>query len=291
MRPFCGLYLLSIFAVLTTISFAPAAALAQSDSVKAIFEKHGLIGTFALDCRKPISKNNLYFLNWVLDKGHVQRDQMSGLVEHDAATIIDHAVESAPDQISVSGMRNRVGVEIVYSLEKDRSRTIELTLGDKKLIAGGKWTKNGQDVPWIYKCGGDQTFPSPGSPGSVKAIFEKYKLLGTFAADCSKPAKAVDNWYYVDRLINPDHVQRDVMASNTNRAQQVIIDQAWEWQPNEIGVRGKRDGKPVAALWHVDNDRMVQWETIVAGEPEISGGKWLKTKADMPWLTRCRDAP
>jgi hypothetical protein len=51
---------------------------------------------------------------------------------------------------------------------------------------------------------------------SVKAIFEKYNLLGTFAWDCSKPASK-DNFYYVHRLLDADHVQRDQMSGPTQR--------------------------------------------------------------------------
>ena len=45
--------------------------------------------------------------------------------------------------------------------------------------------------------------------GSVKVLFEKYNLLGTFAWDCARPASRENNLYYVNRLIDADHVQRD----------------------------------------------------------------------------------
>jgi len=35
---------------------------------------------------------------------------------------------------------------------------------------------------------------------SVQAMFEKHKLLGTFAWDCSKPANK-DNLYFVHRVL------------------------------------------------------------------------------------------
>jgi hypothetical protein len=34
---------------------------------------------------------------------------------------------------------------------------------------------------------------------------------------------------------------------------------------------------------------MVQWEVIHDGATLISAGKWVKTGAGMPWLTRCGD--
>ena len=46
---------------------------------------------------------------------------------------------------------------------------------------------------------------------SVKVVFENYKLLGIFAFDCSKPPTS-DNYYYVHRLVDAGHVQRDRMS-------------------------------------------------------------------------------
>jgi hypothetical protein len=122
---------------------------------------------------------------------------------------------------------------------------------------------------------------------SVKAIFEKYNLLGVSAQDCTKPPKAVENWYYVNRLIDANHVQRDLMESPTTRKSVTIIDNAAEATPNGILVIGTRDGKPAQGIWRLEKDRMVQWESALAGQQEISAGKWVRTGTDMPWLYRC----
>jgi hypothetical protein len=296
--------------------FAMAAAVAllaasstQAASVKEIFEKYNLVGIFAWDCTRPPTKDNLYFVNRVLDEGHLQRDEMSGPTARDRATIIDTAVELTQGEISVSGDRDGVRSEIVWRLQENRARGVESTLGGKKLIAGGKWTSNGQEVPWVNKCDAPstQTQSSPRSPQadsedvprvqnvpgaqaqneSVKAIFEKYNLLGVFAQDCTKPPKAVENWYYVNRLIDANHVQRDLMESPTTRKSVTIIDNAMETTPNGIFIIGTRDGKPAQGIWRLEKDRMVQWESALAGQQEISAGKWVRTGMDMPWLYRC----
>ena len=281
----------------------------QEGSVRAIFEKHDLLGTFAADCSAPVSKSNLYFINRLLDEGHVQRDVMSGPTARDWFTIIDKAVELTSDEISTSGLRNGLRSEIVYRLKKNRSRGVESTLEDKKLIAGGKFIDNGQEAPWLNKCeaagapaqSSPANLPAASPPattvmaaanpqnGSVKAIFEKYNLLGVFAQDCAKPPKAVENWYYVDRLIDANHVQHDLMENETNRTQVTIIDKATENKPNEIFVAGTRDGKQTAAIWRIDKDRRVPWETAFGDQTLISGGKWVKDGHDMPWITRCGD--
>src|ERR1700722_11431575 len=43
---------------------------------------------------------------------------------------------------------------------------------------------------------------------AVKSVFENYKLFGIFGFDCSKPASG-ENYYYVHRMIDPDHAERD----------------------------------------------------------------------------------
>ena len=53
-------------------------AQAQSGTVKATFEKHGLLGTFSRHCSRPAAPDNLYFVNRLLDADHVQRDAMEG---------------------------------------------------------------------------------------------------------------------------------------------------------------------------------------------------------------------
>lgn len=78
---------------------------------------------------------------------------------------------------------------------------------------------------------------------SVKDIFEKHATIGIFAADCSREASR-ENHYYVHRLIDADHLQRDVMESSTARAFVAVIDTVTEVRPNEISVSGTQDGKP-----------------------------------------------
>jgi hypothetical protein len=124
---------------------------------------------------------------------------------------------------------------------------------------------------------------------SVKEIFEKYNLLGTFAWDCTKPPSADNNWYFVNRLMDADHVQRDFMSGPTTRAWFLILDKAAETSANEISVSGTRDGKPTESIWRTERNRMLQWDATQDGKKIITGGKWVTTGKDMPWLNRCGD--
>ena len=122
---------------------------------------------------------------------------------------------------------------------------------------------------------------------SIKEIFEKRGLLGTFAWDCSKPASGESNWYFVDRAIDADHIQRDYMTGPTTRAWYTILDKAEERSASDIYVSGMRDGKPTDGIWRVEQSRMLQMESTYDGKKTISEGKWLSTGKELTWLNRC----
>jgi hypothetical protein len=128
---------------------------------------------------------------------------------------------------------------------------------------------------------------SPARAASIKDIFEKHGLLGTFAWDCSKPASGDNNWYFVNRVMDADHVQRDYMTGPTTRAWYLILDKAEERSANDIYVSGTRDGEPTDGIWRVEQKRMLQVEATQGGKKIISGGKCLATGKEMPWLNRC----
>jgi hypothetical protein len=125
---------------------------------------------------------------------------------------------------------------------------------------------------------------------SFKEIFEKYKLLGTFSYDCTKPADK-KNLYYVNRVLDADHVQRDEMSGPTTRSRIIFINKAEELKPNEIKLSGSIvDGaSSVILVWHIEPNRMLQWESTQDGKPIIRNGEFLSTQYKMPFLSRCGD--
>jgi hypothetical protein len=145
-----------LLGICVAIAVAAPPASAQS-SVKAVFEKNGLLGTFAFDCTKPASKSNSYWVNRAIDDGHVQRDQMSGTTTREWIAIIDKAAEAKPNEIALSGTRDDKPTEGVWRIERKgddlRVQIVESSFNGKKLITGGKWLAYGRDWPWINKCG------------------------------------------------------------------------------------------------------------------------------------------
>jgi hypothetical protein len=109
---------------------------------------------------------------------------------------------------------------------------------------------------------------------SVRDIFEKHRLLGTFAVDCHKPSSR-QNYYYVHRLLDADHVQRDGMDGPQSRAFLAIIDKATENGPNELVVGGTVDGKPFSSIYQVEPARMRVLESTIDGKVVIAGGRFV----------------
>ena len=145
--------------MLRVVCPAASAAIAALDTaaapdagVKALFDKHQLLGTFAWDCSKPAARNNWYYVHRALDATHVQRDQMSGPQTRDFAIIFERGSELRPNEISPSGTRDGQAIDVVHRVEDNRMRAMQATAGGRPEVVDGR-TMIGQTVPWLSKCG------------------------------------------------------------------------------------------------------------------------------------------
>jgi hypothetical protein len=132
------------------IAVGAPAAVGQT-SVKEIFEKYKLLGTFAWDCSKPASPGNMYYVHRALDGGFVQRDMMRGETDREWSFIVEQATPRGPDEIAVSGTREGQPTDSIYRVEPRRMRVLEGTVGGKKEISGGRFP-SGRESPWLNKC-------------------------------------------------------------------------------------------------------------------------------------------
>jgi hypothetical protein len=124
--------------------------------------------------------------------------------------------------------------------------------------------------------------------GAVKAIFEKYDLVGNFAPDCSRPPSR-DNIYFVNRVLGPDLLQRDVMSGPSTRELVLMVDKVAEAKPNEVSFSGTIDGSNAATgSWRVEKGRMLQLEATAAGEVIITNRRWVRSGSETPWLNKCQ---
>jgi hypothetical protein len=278
------------------VSPHPPATSVASD-VRTIFEKYRLLATFAPDCGKPASPDNPYYTNRLLSDGTIDRRQMTGPSRTAFTTLLDKATELKPNEIAVSGTREGTPTDGVWRIEDGRMLQMEASIGGEKIVGAGRLLRTGQALPWLSRCeatpaetqssqGTSNPAVATATPGSAKAIFEKYKLIGTFAYDCSRPA-AADNYRYVNRARSDGTIERVQMSGPTTTDWMVVLDKAAELRANEITVSGVRDGKPTDAVWYVEDKRMRQMEVTLGGQKFVSNARVLQSGREVPWLYSC----
>ena len=133
------------------VALAAAPVLAQS-SVKAVFEKYELLGTFGADCSQPAARTNLYFVNRLVDANTVQRDRMIGPTTREWVTFIEQAVELKPNEIRLSGTRNGMAVSDVWRVEGSRVVVLEVTENGKPIVRDGKYVGSQTWLPVFTRC-------------------------------------------------------------------------------------------------------------------------------------------
>lgn len=120
---------------------------------------------------------------------------------------------------------------------------------------------------------------------SAREVFEKRRLLGVFAWDCGRPPSD-RNWYTMRRPIKGNRVEQAIVT-RPGRPAVTIFDQASETADNTIAVSGTRGRKAVSSSWELDGQRMRETEATADGQPEITGGKWVRDGRDVIWSRRC----
>lgn len=130
-----------------------AAASAHAASVSELFETHGLIGAWAIDCGTESSAQNPYVVYRVLGADHVQRDTMAGAATRTDASLIDRAAEAGPGRLSMTMTSQQRRMDLVVTVDGKRMRTVEMTneKGDK-LVAEGRLAGSGVELPWVNRC-------------------------------------------------------------------------------------------------------------------------------------------
>jgi hypothetical protein len=136
-----------------------------SNSVQNVFERHGLIGTFAEDCTQEPSDGNQYIVHRVIDANRVERDQMKSRSVRSYAGFVDNADEVASNEVgmdmliaeSTNAQMKDWRIRLVTQIDANRIRLMEsgpLTgpyTGQKNIVAGK--TPNGKaETHWLRKC-------------------------------------------------------------------------------------------------------------------------------------------
>lgn len=128
----------------------PAAATASATD---IFQKHGLFGTWAVDCARPPSVTNPHVTYRLVDGDRVQRQ-----VSIEAGTIvdlstIDSAAEGGPAELIVSWQTAEGGITNRILLRDGRMQVLDSTRSDgQKLVVSGRRTRDNTEAPRFERC-------------------------------------------------------------------------------------------------------------------------------------------
>ena len=131
-----------------------AAPAVQAASVQAMFERYGLIGTWAFDCSQPASQQNPYIFYRVIDADHVARDTMNSPTNRVNASIADFLIESNPNEVVIVVKTERGSTNLTVRLERKRMRTFQSTRDTgEKVIVNGRFNGRDTETLWYSKCG------------------------------------------------------------------------------------------------------------------------------------------
>jgi hypothetical protein len=136
----------------TVLALAPAAA--QAASVKEIFERHELLGTWSADCSKPMSRQNRHAIYRVIDGERVQREVKAEAAVHGALAVSDRASETGSNEVSITWTTDRGRTTNIVRLERNRFRlwhSADET--GKTFVVDGREVDDNHDTQWIEKCG------------------------------------------------------------------------------------------------------------------------------------------
>src|ERR1700692_3925672 len=121
---------------------------------------------------------------------------------------------------------------------------------------------------------------------SVKDLFESHDLLGIWSLDCQQPVSE-NNPFVVFRPVQT-FVQRDTMASATDRTDASIIDAAEETKPNEITMSMVSEPRRLKLVVRLEPKRMRTMEIAAEnGEKFVADGRLVSTGDEVPWSNKC----
>jgi hypothetical protein len=124
---------------------------------------------------------------------------------------------------------------------------------------------------------------------SVADIFVKLDLVGTWSADCKRPASQENPYYIVQQPQAPGAVHRE--TRNGQASVSTTIDVAHELNLNELLVSlfdGGDSTSRIKAVWLIERHRLrVSLFVTNDGRTIITGGKVVANGTQTPWINRC----
>ena len=134
-------------------------------ALKAILERHDLMGTFAEDCGKDPSDTNQYIVHRVADAGRVERNQMKDRNARSYAALVENAEELSANDVAmnivimetVSAQMKGWKMHLITRVDDNRIRLMQsgpLTgpYAGRTTIFAGKAANGGGETHWLTKC-------------------------------------------------------------------------------------------------------------------------------------------
>ena len=126
---------------------------AGAASVQDIVDRHGLAGTWAPNCTKPVSRENPHVVYRLIDAGRLQRETMIEPGKTFDRSVAVSVVESSPAELimawntSEGGITNRVSVQPGQMQVMDSTRS-----SGEKITVDGQRTRDNSESPRYMRC-------------------------------------------------------------------------------------------------------------------------------------------
>jgi len=139
-----------VLGLLASLLLSPAA---DAASAKDIFEKHGLFGTWASDCTRPMGPRNPYVVYYPFAGDSVRREVFIEPGRPFDVSIPWSAVESAADELIVSWQTGEGGIVNRIRLRPDEMQVIDSTRQNgEKLTVDGRGVRDNTESPRYRRC-------------------------------------------------------------------------------------------------------------------------------------------
>jgi hypothetical protein len=138
-------------ALLAGLSFlAPVAGAA---SPREIFEKHGLFGTWAIDCTRPVGVQNPHLVYHPFPGDGVRREAFIEPGRVFDVSVPQSAVESATDELIIVWQTGEGGITNRIRLRPDEMQVIDSTRHNgEKLTVAGRRVRDNTETPRYRRC-------------------------------------------------------------------------------------------------------------------------------------------
>jgi hypothetical protein len=161
--------MIRIVVTLLILVFGLAPALAQSpQSIKRVgtvaetLQQWGLIGTWSVDCSRPPSANHIHirYVVWMGGKVMTERDYADPK-RNDSNEVTGATINSDGSLTLVVDFKSLGGQIRTFALMRDRPDRLRAVWNHGPdgvyTVKDGRFTGNGNDTPWQFKCDAKQS--------------------------------------------------------------------------------------------------------------------------------------